>query len=401
VKGRVVVPSTGKRAVLLGFTFQYGITPLVALLFGYLFYVQGSGAHSSMESMDERVLRALGVVLVGVSPGGTTSQLFTSIARGDVALSISMTFFSTIAAFGAMPLLLFLYSEVLGYAAGVGSSLAVNIPYMNIFIALLLVVIPVSVGVTLRAKCGEKAARIAERFGTVCGVAGITLAVILGMIIWPEIPQSPSKAWAAGLLLTPSVCFLSYLLARMASLSHRASRTVSLEAGVQNSSLTIAVVSLSFSYPEDSLVIAFPLLYSVCLLFTALAVALIYRFLFPRLGLWDKEEVNADGSVERTEGTTVELGTAPLGVERAHLTQSAGTAGGRRTHSRHRSRRGTTGTARSPSPSSASPTLPAVEATQEPLPSSLTRSSSSRRRRSRRDTQGGNASVRRERKNTL
>jgi BASS family bile acid:Na+ symporter len=437
----------GKKAVLLGFTFQYGITPLVSLAIGYLFYIAGEGAYSENdESMEEKMLRALGVILVGVSPGGTTSQLYTAIAKGDVALSIAMTFCSTIAAFGAMPLLLFIYSELLGLTAGVGSTLALSIPFTNILLALLLVVLPVGLGVLLRSKCGKKAGKVAEKIGTACGLLGITIAVVLGIIIWPDIPSSPPRAWAAALLLTPTVCFLSYFLSRLASLSHKASRTVSIEAGVQNSSLTLAVVSLSFSHPQDSFVIAFPLLYSVALLFTSLAVACIYRFLFPLLGLWVEEgegerererERGGEGGLkdgrerERERGgdgvsSSSSLPSVDGGRSNRVWLGESGGGGSRRERerergggvSRHRSRRGTSTSARSPSPShllsSDTPPPPSLTSSLPPplspslslspspsLSLSLSRSSSGRRRRSRRNTSATQSTVKRERKNTL
>ena len=51
--------------------------------------------------------------MVGVCPGGTTSQLFTYWSGGDVALSISMTVFSTTAALGLQPVLLYLYMDAI------------------------------------------------------------------------------------------------------------------------------------------------------------------------------------------------------------------------------------------------------------------------------------------------
>ena len=112
-----------KRAFLLGWVSQFGFMPLMAFAFArYLDFDQ---------------LVAVGVVLVGMAPGGSTSNLFTLWARGNVALSVAMSAASTTCALFMLPLLYLLYVRV-----GLGLGDALDLPVVNIVIALLTIVVP-------------------------------------------------------------------------------------------------------------------------------------------------------------------------------------------------------------------------------------------------------------------
>jgi predicted Na+-dependent transporter len=73
------------KAVGIGFSSQYIFMPMLAFTLAHIF------------SLKEAF--AIGVILTGSSPGGTTSNIFTYWSKGDVALSITMSFFSNLAAF--------------------------------------------------------------------------------------------------------------------------------------------------------------------------------------------------------------------------------------------------------------------------------------------------------------
>ena len=123
-----------KRAFLLGWVSQFGFMPLMAFAFArYLDFDQ---------------LVAVGVVLVGMAPGGSTSNLFTLWARGNVALSVAMSAASTTCALFMLPLLYLLYVRV-----GLGLGDALDLPVVNIVIALLTIVVPVA---RSRAQCTQE-----------------------------------------------------------------------------------------------------------------------------------------------------------------------------------------------------------------------------------------------------
>jgi BASS family bile acid:Na+ symporter len=119
------------RAIVVGLLSQYGFMPLLAYIF----------VRSSPVSEYQKI----GIILTGASPGGTTSNLFTLWAHGNVPLSITMSFFSTLAAFFMLPLMIIMYIETL-------SSATVDIPWSQIFASLILIALPTTIGLYIRKK---------------------------------------------------------------------------------------------------------------------------------------------------------------------------------------------------------------------------------------------------------
>ena len=117
--------------ILIGWASQFGFMPLYSFLVAKLVGVDA--------------LTAVGIVLCGSAPGGTTSNLFTYWSKGSVALSIVMSFFSNLCAIFMMPALIALYIQGGGF-----TSENLKIPYVNIIASLVLLLIPVIAGVTTR-----------------------------------------------------------------------------------------------------------------------------------------------------------------------------------------------------------------------------------------------------------
>mmetsp|Transcript_15708 Transcript_15708/g.51539 ORF Transcript_15708/g.51539 Transcript_15708/m.51539 type:complete len:331 (-) Transcript_15708:407-1399(-) len=215
---------------------------------------------------------AVGLVLVGSSPGGSTSNLFAYWVGADVALSVSMTVFSNVCALFMMPLSLAVYARRF-----VGSGLAV--PFAQIAVSLTGVCVPVLLGMLLRAR-RPRAAALVERGAGVLGSVTIALAVALSCVAYlPVLVRAPPATVAAALLL-PAFGFAFGL--GTAALARRPApqvRAICLETGIQNGLLALAVVTLSFpDRSADSDAILVPvLLYTnfITILSTALAAALV------------------------------------------------------------------------------------------------------------------------------
>jgi len=156
------------RAIGVGFLSQYGFMPLLAFIF----------VRTSPVSEYQKI----GIILTGASPGGTTSNLFTLWARGNVPLSITMSFCSTLAAFFMLPLMILIYIESL-------SSATVDIPWGQIFASLILIALPTTIGLYIRKKnttwkpCGRFAwewMKIATSvFGMVFVFGALAVALVL------------------------------------------------------------------------------------------------------------------------------------------------------------------------------------------------------------------------------
>ena len=118
------------KGILIGLLSQFGIMPLLAFTIARIFQLPD--------------LVAISLIMVGATPGGTTSNLFTYYSRGDVSLSISMTVASSIAAIVMMPLLVGLYAQ--------GLDTNIQVPYAKIAATILIMLIPVIIGMTVRGK---------------------------------------------------------------------------------------------------------------------------------------------------------------------------------------------------------------------------------------------------------
>ncbi|KAL1426801.1 hypothetical protein MTO96_018025 [Rhipicephalus appendiculatus] len=117
-------------APLLGIACQFLFMPLVSYGIGLVLL--------------ENALMRFGIFMLGCSPGGNSSNLWTLIFNGDVALSVTMTFVSTIVSIGMMPLWVFLLGRHMSPETGV-----LSIPFSNIIASLVGLAIPLGIGMAI------------------------------------------------------------------------------------------------------------------------------------------------------------------------------------------------------------------------------------------------------------
>lgn len=254
------------KPVLLGFISQYAALPLVCFILALIFQLEAP--------------LAVGLIILSCTPGGTTSQLWTYLSEGDVALSITMTFCSTVLAFLMLPLLTAFLTIPWNQEINILGALP------SIFLSLLLVVIPVAIGATIK-EYKPKVAYYVEKGGSIFGVLAIIAAITLGGIINSHMFRSGWQVYLLCFLVPFLGIGIGHILARCARQPERIARTISWETGIQNSSLTITIITFAFDQPVLSDVLLIPLLYSLTLFIDGFFIVLIYRFVFPL----DKEEL--------------------------------------------------------------------------------------------------------------
>ncbi|MCR9092688.1 MAG: bile acid:sodium symporter [bacterium] len=213
---------------------------------------------------------AIGLVIMGCSTGGTSSNFFTWFARADLALSISMTVTSTVVGVVAIPLVLSIWTRPF-------TRPDLEIPYTSIVTTLVAVIVPVALGVWLRSRSVLWASR-AERFGGLCGWGVLALVILGGVIRDADILLSiPPEVYLAATLLGPLGFGLGWIGARLLSLDTPQRRAVCLETGIQNAPLALAVVTLSFPADQAPEVLVAPLLYGVLVVPCSAVVAYAFR----------------------------------------------------------------------------------------------------------------------------
>lgn len=246
-----------KKPLIVGILSQFAFMPLIA--FGLAKY------------FDLSPLFSIGLILVGCTPGGTTSNLLTYYAKGDVALSISMTIASTILATVMMPFLFWLYCS--GFATN-----EIQIPYKSIFGSILILIIPVLIGIKIRSANTKLALKI-EKIGSFLGI--LMILFLLVVMVPKNINILKITSWQmylAAILITVLGYSFGYIFSKLLDLSEKQARTVSLETGIQNGPLTIAVILLSFPESNINEILWMPLLYALFVPITS-ATATYYFYL--------------------------------------------------------------------------------------------------------------------------
>lgn len=180
---------------------------------------------------------AVGLVLLGASPGGTMANLLTHLARGDTALSISITGISSIASVITVPLFLSLAIDHFG-AAGLDE----DINMLGVALrALLITVVPLAIGMWLRANRADWVERRRDAFQKIA--FGVFLAIVVGVIVAENerVTENLEEVAAAAITLNLSAMAISYTVSRLARLDNRQSTAIAIELGVHNTALAIAV----------------------------------------------------------------------------------------------------------------------------------------------------------------
>lgn len=220
---------------------------------------------------------AIGLVIVGCMPGGTTSNLFTYFAKANLSLSVIITMLTTMTAIVVSPILIKFYGGV------VASD--VEIPYANVVVSLALLILPIFFGIWLRKRSANVGGST-EVIGSVFGV----LVIVLLMVTWVprnwallvETFTDRPGVFAAAILLPVLGMGVAYAWAKVwgAELADR--RTYALEIGIVNGPLAVAVIALSFSGDAKVQADLIPALYSLFVVITATFVTLLFRRAFQR-----------------------------------------------------------------------------------------------------------------------
>lgn len=241
------------QGVAIGVVCQFGLMPLLGF------------ALISVLPLTEAI--AIGVLIMACMPGGTTSNMFTYFAKGDVALSVMMTVVSTVLGVALIPIIISIYA----------AALDLTIPRENIIITLALLLIPVSIGLVIR-RFSERAAAITEKTGATLGV--IFVVLLIGSWIprnWEFLMNTTSATYIAAASLGIVGITLGYLAARVLRLGNRDAKTIAIETGLQNGPLAFSIIAFTFSGAEQQSYMAVPALYSTLIVAIASVVAFYFR----------------------------------------------------------------------------------------------------------------------------
>ena len=185
---------------------------------------------------------ALGVMIIAAAPGGVTSNILTAFARGDVALSISLTAVVSLLSVVTIPIVVvFAYSQFVG--GDMGGQVSVAKTALSVFA---IVTVPVLLGVGLR-RIAESFARRFEPLAS--KISTILFVLVLAGAVYQERENVVHYLAQAGLItlaLNVAMMVLAYFIARVFATGTRQRIAISIECGLQNGTLAIAVAVLLF-----------------------------------------------------------------------------------------------------------------------------------------------------------
>jgi bile acid:Na+ symporter, BASS family len=188
---------------------------------------------------------AIGLVLVACCPGGALSNYLTGVARGDVATSISMTAVSTMTSVVVTPLLFAFWTSLNPAAASALRAIAID-PRRLFAMLMIMLIVPVSAGMLLRAKRPAMAHAIR---GRVRRIATVVFAAMVTMVLGSNLELLVGHALPA---LAPVVLTfglagaLGWALARAMGRRADERRAVVFEVCMQNVALAIAMAVAFF-----------------------------------------------------------------------------------------------------------------------------------------------------------
>ncbi|ASJ20399.1 bile acid:sodium symporter family protein [Brachyspira hampsonii] len=214
---------TRPKDIIIGAIAQFTIMPLLAYLLSIVFKLPPE--------------LAVGVILVGTCPGGTSSNVMTYLANGDVALSVGMTSVSTILAPFATPLLTLLYA---------GQKVDVNA--VSMFISIVQVVIlPIFLGFLINKFFYKFTSSIKEILPLISVLA---IVAIVAAVVSANSQRLMQVGYLVIIVVVLHNCLgylLGYLLGKLFRLSNSKCKAVSIEVGMQNSGLATSLAATHFA----------------------------------------------------------------------------------------------------------------------------------------------------------
>jgi len=237
------------KAVAIGILNQIVVLPLVGFLLLLVFPM----------SLPEL---AVGIMVLAACPGGPTSNLITHLSKGDTALSISLTAISSIIVVFTIPLIV---NFSLQYFMQHGEYVPLPV-FRTMLSVIIITLVPVAIGIIIRTRWPGFAARMDTPVKIMSGV--LLILVILAAVLNDReiLGSSFRQAGPVALALNVMMLLIGYYSPRMLGLNTAQRITISVESGIQNGTLGIAICATLLHNPTMSIS---PAIYSLIMFMTA------------------------------------------------------------------------------------------------------------------------------------
>ncbi|XP_071092486.1 ileal sodium/bile acid cotransporter-like [Haliotis cracherodii] len=273
-----VVKETMKRPIapITGLASQFILMPVISFLFAYFIAFQPS-------------LR-LGFFALGCSPGGSASNIYSYLIGGDVSLSVTMTFISTVASLALIPLWLFTLGT---HVLAKGTNL--KIPFTNIFASLVGLVIPIAIGLLIQHKRPEWAKKLVKIIRPITVIFLVFVFTVGVYANWYIFRLLEPVVLIVGCLLPYCGFFFGGLVAFFARQSKKNIITIAIETGIQNTGIAIVLLRFSLPAPAKDISIVAPIASAI---FTPIPLVIAILYIEIRKRCFKKYPVNTKASCD-------------------------------------------------------------------------------------------------------
>jgi BASS family bile acid:Na+ symporter len=182
---------------------------------------------------------AVGLMILAVCPGGATSNLITHLAKGDAALSITLTAFSSVITVFTIP---FLVNYSIGHFIPGGEAQQLEV-VGTVVSVLVITIIPVALGMLVFAKAPKLAAKLDLPFRRISAIFFVIIVVAAVLKEKENLVRYFVEAGPAALALNVATLGLSFGIARLFKLPFRQGLTIAIESGIQNGTLGITIAA--------------------------------------------------------------------------------------------------------------------------------------------------------------
>ncbi len=226
------------KPVLAGLIGQIILLPLLAALI--------------VLGFDIAPIFALGIVLIACCPGGSSSNVFSMLAGGDVALSVSLTALSSIITMGTIPVIL---EWACGAIPGLTETV-VHLPVGNLFVQnIVLSLVPILIGLLLRWLAPKAAESIHKVLSKIAFPAIILLATVFFLQHRVTISEHFMQLGAIITIMILLAMGGAWGLSRIMKLNKQENKTIVIEVGMQNAAQAIAIAASPFVFNDSRIAI--------------------------------------------------------------------------------------------------------------------------------------------------
>ena len=226
------------RAVFAGMTGQIILLPLIA--FGIAW------------ALDLPPVYFMGLILIACCPGGSSSNVFSMLAKGDVALSVTLTAISSIITLFTIPFIMNVATEFVSEQSGT----EINLPIGKLLVQnIILFLVPMLLGIALKKFRPATAEKVNKALSKIAFPALIVLALTFFLQYTKEIFDNFALIGLATTALILAAMLCSSLLSRTGKFGKAVRRTIVIEVGMQNAAQAIAIATSPFIFNSGEMAI--------------------------------------------------------------------------------------------------------------------------------------------------